>query len=273
MTLDIFGVDQLYPTVGREWFSTKWNNSIQRSLSECKVDPYDSNFEYSNGDPDDTKFIIKGNGQSYVSAKNTSHRFYVKGPWCNTEQTIYARFRNVARDIQLHSRSSHKLGGAFNIPDCKFSGYHVIWDRDKKTAMVECECLTSIIARGLISKPIPAIPLNKWIGFKQITRTLLSKDFVKVEGYMLTDVSTQNWAKSVEYIFDGTNTDFTVLHDRNDKYYNAYIACKNKGNPPAIDLIKYSAWVQPETMCWIRCNDADDIDFKFYSVREISTLP
>lgn len=274
MPLDKFGVQQLYPTIanGREWYSTKWANGKKRVLKRLEADPYDSSFEYYHEKPEVAPMTISGNGNAYVTQPSKSYRLFVKGPWNNTEITTYVRFQGTGRDISLHSRSSHSVGGPFNIPTCRFAGYEIIWDRQKNVAMVECEVLDHILARGLIAKPIPKIPLNKWIGVKQITRTITSNGYVKVEGYMLPDTATQAWIKSVEYTFNGHNTDYTVLHNTNDGWYQLWQDCKKKGNPPATDLIKYSVWTKAEMSCWIRANDVKDVDFKYYSVREIAPL-
>jgi len=272
---DKFGILQLYETIpnGREWFSTKWNNGKTRTLKIKDTDPYDPNLEYTDGQPR-SAMTINGDGTATCKLPSTSYRIYVKGPWCNTEQTCYVKVMGKARDVQLHSRSSHSLGGSFNIPLCKFAGYHVIFDRNKNVAMVECEVLDHIISRNLVSKKIPTMGIDKWIGYKQITRTINSNGYVLIEGYMNTNYDKVTWNKSVEYTFTGKagNTDFTPLHNNEDGWYKEWQDCKKTNTAPATDLIKHSRWTLPEQMNWIRINDAENVIIKDWSIREIAPL-
>ena len=83
--VDKFGIKEFYPTKenGLEWFAD-WDED--RTVNRNSFDPYDSRFGLANG----TGLII-GDGKARIRAFNSSHRLFVKGPWLNTEQTIYIK--------------------------------------------------------------------------------------------------------------------------------------------------------------------------------------
>src|SRR5438093_9618141 len=96
-SVDEFGIGQFYPTKekGLEWFAN-WDK--ERTVERNSFDPYDSRFGLANG----TGLII-GDGKATIRAFNASHRLFVRGPWLNTEQTIYIRINSdgSASSIQL----------------------------------------------------------------------------------------------------------------------------------------------------------------------------
>ena len=101
--LDKFGIKEFYPTKenGLEWFAD-WDKD--RTVAYNSFDPYDYNFGLGSG----TGLII-GDGIASIRSFHGSHRLFVKGPWLNTEQTVYIRVlpNGTASSIQLRSRSNH----------------------------------------------------------------------------------------------------------------------------------------------------------------------
>jgi hypothetical protein len=255
--LDKFGVLKLYPTKtgGLEWFSDKWKNGQSRTLQEGNTDPYDSRFSWSCGQPN-VGFKIVGDGQAYVTSYTDSARLFVNGPWINTEMTIYMKGRNMS-DIQLRSRSNHQK-------ECGFGNYLVKYHNVNKKASVEVEPLHPIYQRHLGEVPFNGFSLDKWIGFKQITRTV-ENNKVKVEGYMnLSESSQNNWKKLTEYTFDGTNTNI-ILVDY-EPYRQASI---DKGDMTANDINKGCLFLPCGQHCWVRINKSNQTRLKWFSVREI----
>jgi hypothetical protein len=278
-SVDKFGIKEFYPTreYGLEWFAL-WDE--ERTVDRNSFDPYDFRFGLANG----TGLII-GDGIARIRAFNASHRLFVKGPWLNTEQTIYIKVlpNGRASSIQLRSRSNHhgilylphpdvgyldKADGTREMSTCGFGNYLVKWgEKQLDFVSVELEIMHPLYRRHLLDKPFD-IPKDKYIGFKTVTRTVLNGQ-VKLEGYNNLDVSSQsNWKKTIEFLFNGTNaavTDSTLAE--NQLSWLHY--CKDKGDKISGDLNSHQIWNEPSYWNWIRINNAENIDLKYYSVREI----
>jgi hypothetical protein len=277
-TLDKFGIKEIYPTKenGLEWFAD-WNRD--RIISHNSFDPYDSRFGLANG----TGLII-GDGKARIRAFNSSHRLYVKGPWLNTEQTIYIRINSdgASSSIQLRSRSNHygikklpytdvgyvaKPDGGREIMTCGFGNYLVKWgEKQLDFVSIELEIIHGLYRRHLQDKPF-VIAKDKYIGFKTVTKTVQNGQ-VKLEGYNNLDVSSQSsWKKTIEFLFDGNNAAVTDATLAKHQPYLDY--CKDKGDKISGDLNNHQIWNIPSYWNWIRINNAKNIDLKYYSVREI----
>jgi hypothetical protein len=278
-SVDKFGIKEFYPTreYGLEWFAL-WDE--ERTVDRNSFDPYDFRFGLANG----TGLII-GDGIARIRAFNASHRLFVKGPWLNTEQTIYIKVlpNGRASSIQLRSRSNHhgilylphpdvgylhNPDGIIEFSTCGFGNYLVLWgEKQLDFVSIELEIMHPLYRRHLLDKPFD-IPKDKYIGFKTVTRTVLNGQ-VKLEGYNNLDVSSQsNWKKTIEFLFNGTNaavTDSTLAE--NQLSWLHY--CKDKGDKISGDLNSHQIWNEPSYWNWIRINNAENIDLKYYSVREI----
>lgn len=280
--LDKFGIKQFYSTKenGLEWFAD-WDKA--RTISKGDFDPYDSRFGIDNGS--DLKIE---DGKAKIRGFSSARRFYVKGPWLNTEQTIYIRLNSdggKASSIQLRSRSNHhgtlllpypnvleidKGGGNYDKASCGFAGYLFKWGEGEPInfASIELEVIHALYRRDLIKVPLPfTIPIGEYVGYKTITKTL-ENGYVKLEGWTNIDVSSQdNWKKTAEFTFDGKNS--TVSDDVLIKHQIWTDYCKDKGDKISGDLNNHQIWNKPSYWNWIRINNAENIDLKFYSVREI----
>jgi len=276
--LDKFGIKEIYPTKenGLEWFAD-WDRD--RIISRNSFDPYDTRFGLANG-----ASLIIGEGNARIRAFNSSHRLYVKGPWLNTEQTIYIRINSdgAASSIQLRSRSNHygikklpytdvgyvaKPDGGREIMTCGFGNYLVKWgEKQLDIVSIELEIIHGLYRRHLQDKPF-VIAKDKYIGFKTVTKTVQNGQ-VKLEGYNNLDVSSQsNWKKTIEFLFDGNNAAVTDATLAKHQPYLDY--CKDKGDKLSGDLNNHQIWNKPSYWNWIRINNAENIDLKYYSVREI----
>jgi hypothetical protein len=277
-SVDKFGIKQFYPTKenGLEWFAN-WDKD--RTLESNSFDPYDHRFALGTG----TGLRI-GDGKARIRAFHGGHRLYVTGPWLNTEQTIYIKVlpNGRATSIQLRSRSNHhgilylpypdlleidKGGGNYDIASCGFGNYLVKWGQTRLDFVsIELEIMHPLYIRGLIVEPF-TIPKDKYIGFKTVTRTLQNGQ-VKLEGYNNLDVSSQsNWKKTIEFLFDGKNA--PVDNQTLTKHQEWIYFCKDKGDKISGDLNNHQIWNKPSYWNWVRINNAENIDLKYYSVREI----
>jgi hypothetical protein len=280
-SVDKFGIKEFYPTKenGLEWFA-HWDH--HRTVHHNSFDPYDHRFGLGTGSG-----LIIGDGKAKIREFNGSHRLYVKGPWLNTEQSVYIKVlpNGWASSIQLRSRSNHHgvqyfpyhdVGllydseGDQEISACGFGNYELAWgETHLNSVSVELEIMHPLYTRGLIVKPF-TIPKDKYIGFKTVTRTVLNGQIkqVKLEGYNNLDVSSQsNWKKTIEFLFDGTNAavpDWILA-----RHQSALEYCKDRGDKISGDLNNHQIWNKPSYWNWIRINNAENIDLKYYSVREI----
>jgi len=258
--LDKFGVLEINPTKtgGLEWFCN-WSNNKVRSLNEGEYDPYDARFAYSCGQPNVT-LKIDGEGQAIVTDLTDSARLFAYGPWLNTEMTVYVKGRTSLCDVQLRSRSNHQI-------ECGFGNYLVKFHRINKKISIEVEPLHPIYQRHLDEHDFAGYSLDRWFGFKQITRTLPNDDNkVKVEGWFNNSENSQKkWKKLTEFTFDGQNTNITLV-----KYEPYRQACRDRRDKTANDINKGCLWLNPGQCCWIRINDTQYTRIKRFSVREIA---
>ena len=252
----------LYPTVGKEWFSSAWNNKKKRSIKENGLDPSDKSLGYTAGQPN-APLVINGDGTA-TTGKTSSARIYVKGPWTNTEQTVYYRIRGSTRNIQIRSRSDHPAMNGKPGP-CGFGDYLAKWGDGGKVS-IEVEVLHPIYHRHLNEKPY-SLPINKWVGIKQITRTM-GGNKVFVEAYVNETPENQaNWIKQTDFTFDGTNVPIDV-----GSYDNIRAGCVGKQDKVANNLAASTLWLKPGIWSWLRLDDTDTVDLKCWSIREIAPV-
>lgn len=270
--VDTFGILKIYPTkaAGLEWFSTLWNNGNTRSLAIDEFDPDDARMGYHRGSGSAT-MDIDGAGVASFNTSSSSHRVFIDGPWTNTEMTVYFRSRNTYSSFQMRSRNNHH--GVQDLPyglestspeiSCGFGSYEAIWLPNQNKAGMEVEVIHDLYVRELAQVTSAKPPNNTWNGYKQVTRTVEGK--VIVTSYINRNVADQTaWTKETEMIYDGTN----VHVDPTGHEINVS-TCIGLGDNVASDLDANTLWLNPGKWCWLRMNDADDLDLKFFSVREI----
>lgn len=277
VNLDVFGIYKINPTVGKEWFSTTWNNGINRKISEGKFDQYDSKLKYLNGDPDTTKLEITGTGEARISEWNGSTRIFVYDSWLNTEMSVFLYLDNDKRfdDIQLRSRSRHQEA-------CSFGGYTSLFRHtgdntpEEKWTQIEVEPMHPHYKRHLARNTNFQIIRNKWIGFKSLTRSAKDNKSVKIESFVCYDILKKHdpkaWTKVTELTVTGSslspNSDW---HEQDD-----IIACKGKGDGQADKMVAKDKtmflYTQPGAHCWLRINGLSNGSIQYFSVREIASL-
>ncbi len=258
LEFDQFGILKLHPTKtgGLEWFNN-WGNGVEREFDEGSFDPEDSRLKYLNGSPSEVHLHIDGNGEAFTEDTCTSIRLFITGPWTNTEMTVYVKKTNTLSGMSMRSRSNHQN-------TCGFGNYEVAWSDSDKLAAVEVEVIHPIYKRNLAEVPFTTgFPLNEWVGFKQITKTVGDK--VLVQGWVNYSITNQNtWVRTTQFWFDGRNIimDHTGIVDDIQ-------ACLGLGDNIFADLRASTRFLNAGNWCWSRFNDTDDIRLKFYSVREI----
>lgn len=281
MTNDRFGIKKIYETKpnGETWFA-RWEKS--RTLTQNDYDPYDARVMVTCDSPG----LTIGNGIAQWTTFQNSGRIYIKGSWLNTEMTAYVKVLSSTDvdSIQLRSRSNHH--GASDLPyadkgalpsgstdiSCGFGGYIVKWGENSGDNLlsIEREAIHGMYKRHLIDQTF-VIPLNQYVGYKNITRT--SGSNVIVEGWNNTSTTdfVNGWTKNIEYTFDGTNAavDNSTLNDADGLARQAY--CVNRGDNIGATLNASStqSWLTPGYWTWLRMEEAQNIDIKFMSCREI----
>ena len=262
---DKYGIKQLFPSVGLEWFNT-WDNNQRRKLGKTvEQDPYDSRFSVTSGSPNsDITIIGDGSAQFRSSVPVSNIRLWVQGPWTNTEMTVFTKKIRLQRDIQLRSRSNHLQSG---VPyQCVFGDYLVNYNGTDGNVNISCEPMHPIYKKYIIKKPFTDFPNNEYVGFKQVTRTV-DNNKVKVEGYYNTGDKTL-WSKLIEYTFDGT-LQAPILTKEEEQYRQK---CIDKGDKVANDLRKSMLWLKEGKYCWLRLNESTGWNMRYFSVREIAPL-
>jgi len=281
MVLDQFGILQKCKTKsgGNEWFSTAWNNGVSRDLGgpgDPEFDPYDSVFKVTIGSPD-VPVNIDGAGSAKLRSTLgpiSSIRLWVNKTWLNTEMTIYLKRVAICTNIGLRSRSKHTQSGT---PNCLWGDYMVNWNIDDEYVVPQVEVTHPVYDRGLPRTDFPnkILPLDRYIGFKTITRTALNNK-VLVKGYS-NYTATQNlsvggqahsdWVKDAEFIFDGTNSTADNIDDP-----TIFDFCGTSGDNLLGDLTANTLWLNSGTSCWFRINGATELNLRWASVREINPI-
>ncbi len=258
--VDKYGINKIYKTKtnGLEWFN-KWDNGKSRTLKEGDKDPYDSRLMYTCGSPNVPIFIRGDKTRVEVTALTSSVRLFVTGPWTNTEMTVYVKTPTDGSiaDISLRSRSNHET-------KCGFGNYEVKYDHPQKEVACEVEPLHPHYKRHLDEHSFEGFKRDRYVGFKQITRTIQSQNKVKVEGWYDSTEMQNQWKKLTEYTFDGKNSNLVMTTQSPEM--------KECGGLTEATLNQRTLWLNKGTWCWIRLNGANQNRIKNYSIREIDPI-
>jgi hypothetical protein len=241
-----------------------------------EVDPYDSFLKVTVGQPD-VPVNIDGSGGLRLSSPGapvSSVRMWVMKTWLNTEQTIYIKRTDVCENIGLRSRSKHPQD---DTPNCLFGNYIANWDcRTTGLSQIEVEVTHPCYDRDLTDKLFgKTIPTDKYVGFKQITRTFGNKVLVKgysnftaTENLSVGGQSHSDWVKDNEYVFDGTNA--TAASDPITP--DVFTQCGTTGDNLLGDLTANTLWLNSGNACWFRINNATGYRLRWASVREVNPI-
>jgi hypothetical protein len=271
---DRFGVKQLYDTApsGTKWFG-RWDKV--RTVGTNEVDTKDARVLATCDVGEDQGFQI-GNGIATYVGFDTSPRLYVKGPWLNTEQTVYAKINPGGQmaEFLMRSRSNHHGANLLPYPNlgttslgdpisCGFGNYSVVWRTSDM--WIELEIIHGLYRRHLVDETF-TMPTNQWVGYK-VACYNTDSTHIKVEAYNdMTD--TQDWTLTAEFTFDGSNAAVDAETIQEHQEYLDY--CVDKGDSLGGDINSHQIWNNPSFWNWIRMNDVENISLKSYSIREIT---
>ena len=283
MAVDRFNVRKIYPTKegARVWYSN-WQTT--RRVQTNDFDPHNPSFGVTCANHSQDRGLYIGGGVAKWKKRENSPRMWVKGYWLNTEQTIYVKVNTNASSIQLRSRSNHHgpdklpyrqmqidpVTGSDSI-SCGFGGYVIKWGEDQLDfCSIELEYLHGLYKRHIVDVDID-IPKGKWIGFKGVTRNVENNTKMKLEGWTnLNPFYQANWKKTIEFTFDGTNAPAT--QSTLDSHTDEISLCTGKRDniAPNINASTHQFYNKPAYWNWVRINDAENVDMKYYSIREIT---
>jgi hypothetical protein len=253
---DDFGISEIYPSLenGTEWYS-KWDNGHYRIVQSGKADRYDSDFEMTG----DGEARINGEGIANVSGSSPRLRVF-DIDFENVEITFYARRISEQQAISFQGFVAGARSKHFTDALCGANTYYGRFTYDGRVSF-EKELFhghgeTAEYPHPLHPKYIwpqnNGIPVNEWIGFKFIAKTLPNEGSVLLELYRdLTDGKNGgNWEKVLEY------------KDSGDWYVNAEDGIC--GYYPHNKILFTSGFV------FIRNDFVGQADYKKFSIREIS---
>ena len=217
--LDRYGISEIYPTIenGREFFS-HWDDGNPRILKILERDHVDSELILRGNNP---KLTIDGKGIATLEGENpnliSNPRIYIydeqkQEKWNNIEITFYQKRIKEQTElsysgINAGARSEHQDVTEENI----ISGetYYGRFTNDGRIHFVKeikhGEYVNSPEEKFFWNSPDGEIPINAWIGYKFVIRTMESTGSVKLELYMdITDgIKGGTWKKVSEFIDDG----------------------------------------------------------------------
>jgi hypothetical protein len=269
--LDKFGLKQLYPSVGKEWFSN-WDNGKARTVqakgiaSPWVADPDDptSTIVAQDYAAHKNELIIDGKGNMTLSGENC--RDYIKGPWQNVEMTCwYKRIKafpsGISVIIRMAARTEHQdqykcPGSGRTMGAFELKGNGTVQLRKEIVHTTPDGYADNIIASGL-KTPNEA-------GIKLVLRNSGS-NAILTQGY-ICNTKGGNWVKVVEKL------------DKGDWPYTSSAALSGyKGAKDGTGTCKKlptvtSMWMEPATSCYFR-NDGNVTEVSMASIREIAPLP
>jgi hypothetical protein len=295
--LDKFGVKKFFKTKpGSVNYYSNWDST--RTIATNGEDTVDPRLQVTCGsDP-----LYIGGGIAQWKTLNSSSRMYVNrgsqsSQWLNTEQTIYIRRNkdsnggtgtNATKSIQLRFRSNHH--GADESPygkvgdvSCGFGNYHIKWGEvlGDNLVSIEIEYIHGMYKRHIVDKTL-VIPYDKYVGFKGICRNTDSTH-IKLTGYTNLNVSSQeNWKKTIEWTFSLSETnsdleqsvfDFESSGGGGDDRVPICLTGTPTGDSivqsTKAGMIAKKIFNKPGYWNWVRIENAEHVDMKYYTVREI----
>lgn len=308
-SLDRFGVKMLFATAkdGRVW-TNHWNEGAQRAL-DWGPDDIDPQF-LVRGDANCTIYGASGTNSGQIKVTGAAPRLYVRGSpseavppptgtpkWKNVEVTFYARTVSAGgkvsyAGIEAVCRTNHLPDS--DDPTTPGYGGRVLFDGrtdiEKELSHGKgsnIQSYPSFIWAGtdgglkspqanLVSanggKPVYELPLDKWIGYKLVTRNSSDNSEVQVEVHIdkTGGVGGGDWvlAKSVrDIVYSESAADRYFSKDL--WYYGSDFKSKGSATPaqhgkPLIEA-NYSVYLRTD-------GDAEQY-YKAFTVREIDPLP
>jgi hypothetical protein len=219
-------------------FKTTWNGN-PRIIKSGQTDPYDSRFVLHGGAE-----TVRVNGDGTLSPVRSdksdgypnSPRLYVKGPWKNTEITIWAKASSFDY-LQLRGRNDHNT-------ECGFGGYLVIF-RSGGTTSITKEITHPLYTKKITGSHFPFAE-DEWIGYRARFMDSTVEGFVNMDG---------TWRKLISATDSGE-----WPYENMAQVKEAKAKCGTIDNAPFTRQQPYN---------FVRINNGVDVFFKSYSIREI----
>lgn len=274
MSVDKYGITQLYSTVGREWFN-KWDDGTPRKWGSKGT-------EFRNADPNDLESDLhcktqerkivttaevdgKGNCKLY----GTTPRLYINDPerkkkWFNVEITAYFKvLKKLPKGgayvgLRLCGRSNHQ-----NEYNCSASGTGYSFEAKASNGynQLKKELVHPAYADNVVSKT-KGVKIGTLYGHKLIVLTQ-SDGSVLVQGYR--DVTGGkdggDWKLLVEKIDKG---DWKMTDKVDLSTYKKSKSCKDFTKYPSATSILD----KPAISCYFRCDNVE-VQLSKASIREI----
>ena len=286
MTVDKFGIKQLYPSVGREWFSNwtaprSWTSKGWGHEVESR-DPLDAEtFLYC--PKEDAGFPNSASAAAGILTLNgASLRFLVKKPgstWKNVEVTTYSskvkKYGTGHSDsvVNISGPSNHDLAYLCNLTG--YAYYAAVNSEGKEELLKELLHITGSNPDGYSTQKYVVspnhfnnvFPIGKWIGYKLLVQGSGQNMRMRLYRDETDGLNGGNW-KILKDITD--RGDWSVTKDVWTLGLFNDADCKNLANRPNDSRSK------------ILRGPANSIQFRVYhnimklkktSVREIAALP
>lgn len=219
-----------------------------RVIKSGEADPYDSRF-FLHGANGDVDVDVRVNGDGTLSPVRStpkdgypnSPRLYVKGPWKDTEITIWAKASSFDY-LDLRGRNDHNT-------ECGFGGY-IVRFRSSGSTTIGKELMHPLYSKKTgPGEHFPFI-VGKWIGYRATFIGPLIEGFVNTNG---------TWVKVVSKIDDGKWP-----------YANEAQVEQAKAKCGAALVRKHTApFTAEQPYNFVRINNGVDVFFKSYSIKEI----
>lgn len=281
--LDKFGITQLYPTAGLEWFSN-WDNGVKRIVNSAGIDK-------RNQDPNDSlvslhcpshssqgnQLIIYGNGQAKLRGQHP--RLYVNNPdssplWLNTEMTIYGKFTKCIikpesyTTFRLASRSNHQ---AEYQCVCNGKGYaHELFIKQDTLTLKDSRFRKELVHPHYANQMTNAssgVSMSTWIGQKFVCKT--EKNSVKLEAY----IDLTNGLNGGDWKLIGSFTDSGTWAVTEPKELEGIEDSISRCNSDCLDSKPIKPYnekiLRKGASCYLRSDFIQDSYFKNFSIREI----
>jgi hypothetical protein len=136
--------------------------------------------------------------------------------------------------------------------NCKFAGYCVYYKYNTGECYIKKEWPHPVYTKRILTPKISHKP-NDWNLLEQKTYNINNGTAVKIEGYLTGQ-------KVIEATDDGTWTNWNILDAKRTKLSNCNLT---------VEQITKPFLTQGET-CWVRCDSPNKVQYKDFSVTEIS---
>jgi hypothetical protein len=283
--LDPFGIAEIYPSVGREWFNA-WNSGTQRALTSgmAGTDPG----LVIRGNTSVTIYGASGTRAGQMQVTGTNPRIYVRDSssesippadnvlkWNNVEVTFYAMSNKNSGIGYAGLEAVVKTNHCPDTWDATTRGYggRMLFD-GRIDFEKEVSHANGINVQQELTPWSGGLPLNRWIGYKLVARNIDNGAHVSLELYrelsLSNEINPTAPAGGGNWELLGTTTDTGTW---SAGYGNATAQCSfDTGRADRSLPLTWANW-----SVYLRTDDDNNTGlvqyYKWFSVREIAPLP